>query len=67
MALAKIRKAIEVEENIISCQRGIRSDPEHFYKKLFIRKVSVTSDLLNMLNISYDYCDLLNVCSLTWL
>ena len=39
MALTKFHRDIEAEKTAIAKQRGMRSDPEHFYTNLFLRKV----------------------------
>lgn len=39
LALTKFHKDIEAEKLAIARQRGVRSDPEHFYSNLFLRKV----------------------------
>ncbi len=40
MALTKFHRDIEAERAAVAKQRGTRSDPEHFYSNLFLRKVS---------------------------
>lgn len=40
LALTKFHKDIELERDAISSQRGVRSDPEHFYNNLFLKKVN---------------------------
>lgn len=43
MALTKFHKEIETEKEAIASQRGVRSDPEHFYNNCFLKKVSASS------------------------
>ena len=42
MALTKFTRDIEAEKEVIASLRGVRSDPEHFYKDIFLRKVKKT-------------------------
>ena len=39
MMLTQFHKDIEVEQEAIAKQRDTRSDPEHFYTNIFLKKV----------------------------
>ena len=39
MTLAKFTRDIESEKEAIASLRGVRSDPQHFYSDIFLRKV----------------------------
>ena len=41
MALSKFQKDIDAVKVAVTRHRGLRSDPEHFYENLFLRKVRV--------------------------
>ena len=40
MALTKFTRDIEAEKEAINNLRGVRSDPQQFYKDIFLRKVT---------------------------